>query len=371
MFEGKNLTKLLIILIFSALIFYIFISWNRLKITNPHDINIINSFLSTKNHTNSFTPNLPSIDRVFSDNHTWIATLSAHRLRTMIATGDVIPARSVNFQVLKHKDFNWPYLETAHVTRNADITLIDLETPLIKNCPATQTGMIFCGDERNVEGLIYAGVDVASLANNHAGNHGAEAVQKTKNLLNENGILSTGINGPVIKNIRGVKFAFLGYNDITKPQPGVSNTNEEKIKLEIAQAKQQADIVVVSYHWGVEYRNQPDNRQKYLGHLAIDAGADLIIGNHPHWIQPIEIYKDRLITYAHGNFVFDQMWSLKTKEGVIGKYTFYDKKLIDVEFIPVKIIDFGQPNLITDLRTRISILNDMKEQTIKLSSVKD
>jgi poly-gamma-glutamate synthesis protein (capsule biosynthesis protein) len=364
--------RFIIIFIFAALIFYILIFQNQQKTNQPNQVNIANSNSPLKKeHSDSFIPNLPSIDQIFSDNHTWIATLSAQRLRTVIATGDVIPARSVNSKVLQFKDFNWPYLETAHVTRNADIALINLETPLIKNCPPTQTGMIFCGDERNVEGLVYAGVDVASLANNHVGNYGIQAVQETTNLLNENGILVTEVDGPVIKDIRGIKFAFLGYNDISKPQPGVSNVDGGKIKQEIAQARQKADIVVVIYHWGVEYRNQPDERQKYLGHLAIDAGADLVIGNHPHWIQPVEIYKDKLITYAHGNFVFDQMWSEKTKEGVIGKYTFYGDKLIDVEFIPIKIIDFGQPNLITDPRTRMSILNDMKEQTLKLSYVKD
>jgi poly-gamma-glutamate synthesis protein (capsule biosynthesis protein) len=313
----------------------------------------------------SFMPGTPSIDQVFSDNHTWIATLSAQKIRTMIATGDVIPARSVNSKVLELKDFNWPYLKTAEITKNADITFINLETPLIKNCPTTQEGMIFCGHAGNIEGLEYAGVDIASLANNHAGNHDSDAVQKTKNLLNKSGILVTGINGVVIKEIRGLGFAFLGYNDISSPQPGISNVDEEKIKKEIAQARQLADIVVVTYHWGVEYRDQPDERQKYLGHFTIDAGADLVIGNHPHWIQPIEIYKGKLITYAHGNFVFDQMWSEKTKEGVIGKYTFYENRLIDVEFIPIKIIDYGQPNLITDPLLKRSIMDDMKIQSNK------
>ena len=342
---------------------------NQQKTNQPTQVNIPNLNTSSKEVLgDSFMPSLPTLDQVFSDNHTWIATLSAEKVRTMITTGDVIPARSVNSKVLELKDFNWPYLKTFDITRNADITFINLETSLIDYCPATQEGMVFCGNSRNVEGLIFSGVDIASLANNHAGNHGTEAVQKTKNLLNKNGILTTGINGSVVKDIRGIKFAFLGYNDISTPQPGISNVDEKKIKQEIAQARQLADIVVVTYHWGAEYRDQPDKRQKYLGHFTIDASADLVIGNHPHWIQPVEIYKDKLITYAHGNFVFDQMWSEKTKEGVIGKYTFYDNRLIDVEFIPVKIIDFGQPQLISDPLLKRSILGDMKAQSIKLNS---
>ncbi len=209
---------------------------------------------------------------------------------------------------------------------------------------------------------------MASLANNHAGNYGVDGVQETVNLLNKNNILVTGVDGPAIKEVKGLKFAFLGYNDITKFQPGISNAEEEKIKIEIAEARKQADVVIITFHWGVEYRDQPDDRQKYLGHLAIDAGADLVIGNHPHWIQPIEIYKDKLITYAHGNFVFDQEWSLKTKQGVVGKYTFYDNQLVDVEFLPIQIMNYGQPYFIENLIEKQKIITEMFEESNKLSA---
>lgn len=312
-----------------------------------------------------FNPSTPSIDQIFNDNHQWEATLSAERVRTVIATGDVIPARSVNFQVLQRKDFKWPYLKTADITKDADITFVNLETPLIGKCQPTQEGMVFCGNTRNVEGLVYAGIDVVSLANNHAGNYGVPGVQETANLLNQNNILVTGVDRAAIKDVKGVKFAFLGYDDITKPQLGVSNANEDKIRFEISEARKQADVVIVTFHWGVEYRDQPDDRQKYLGHLAIDSGADLVIGNHPHWIQPIEIYKGKLITYAHGNFVFDQEWSQKTKEGVIGKYTFYDNKIIDAEYEPVQINGYGQPYFTEGTQKR-SILDHMRTESLKL-----
>ncbi len=289
--------------------------------------------------------------QIFSGNH----------IRTIIATGDVIPARSVNFQVVQRKDFKWPYLKIADVLKNADITFINLETPLILNCPITQEGMIFCGDSRNVEGLVYAGVDIASFANNHIANYGLEAIKETKELLNANGILVTGINGAEVIDVRGIKFAFLGFNDIGVP------VSEEKIKNEIADARKKADVLVVTFHWGTEYRDQPDERQKILAHSAVDAGADLIIGNHPHWIQPTEIYKDKLITYAHGNLVFDQEWSLKTKLGVVGKYTFYDMKLINTEYFPVLIENYGQPHFLEGDEKK-KVLEDMKSQSDKLYS---
>lgn len=258
---------------------------------------------------------------------------------TLIATGDIIPARSVNFQAISRNNFKWAFENTAEFLKNADITLINLESPLIKNCKPTNSGMVFCGDERHIDGLLFAGVDVANLANNHSQNYGTDGIKNTVELLNKNGIAATGVNGAVFKEINGIKFAFLGYNDIS----GGYIASNKQIASEIKNAKNNADVVVVSFHFGDEYTAQPNKRQKELAHLAIDSGADLIIGNHPHWIQPTEKYKGKFITYAHGNFIFDQMWSEKTKEGVIGKYTFSGKNLVDVEFLPIKIENYGQP----------------------------
>ena len=337
----------------------------------------LNFFRPKENYQNNLTQQhleirpqdilpIPNLDKIFSDDHDWTATLSAQKKIVMIATGDVIPARSVNWKVINYGDFTWPYLNTAETLKKADITLINLETPLIDNCPVTLEGMVFCSDSRNIEGLIYAGVDVANLANNHAGNYGENSVVSTKKLLHERRILTTGLTDAEIMTVNGIRFAFLGYNDISKPQPGISNVYEEKIYSDITNAKEKSDVIIVSFHWGEEYRSQPDSRQKYLAHLAIDAGADLIIGNHPHWIQPIEIYKDKLITYAHGNFVFDQEWSLKTKQGVIGMYTFYNNHLVDVEYLPLQIEDFGQPYFLTG-EAKQNILSSMKIQSEDLN----
>ncbi|EKD67007.1 MAG: hypothetical protein ACD_48C00640G0003, partial [uncultured bacterium] len=105
--------------------------------------------------------------------------------------------------------------------------------------------------------------------------------------------------------------------------------------------------------WGEEYTATPSARQKELAHFIIDSGADLILGNHPHWIQPPEVYSGKYIMYAHGNTIFDQMWSEETKIGVIGKYTFSGMRLVDVEFIPTYIQDYGQPTLVNSLQAGI------------------
>lgn len=311
----------------------------------------------------------PSIESIFSPDHSWIATLAAERKRTILVTGDVIPARVVNIQATKFNNYLWPFEKTADVVKDADLTFIDLETPIIKNCPLINDGFKFCGNARHVEGLVYAGVDVATLANNHIGNFGEEAISETVSILESNGIAVTGQHQPLIKDIRGVTFAFLGYNDIGYTPASISDAEEEKIKREITKARQQADVIIVQYHWGEEYRSQPDDRQKYLGKFTIDAGADLVIGNHPHWIQPVEMYKNKLITYAHGNFVFDQEWSIETKQGVVGRYTYFDDQLIDIEYLPIQIENYGQPYFLKGERKQ-KILDHMKSESVKLSIIK-
>jgi len=328
--------------------------------------------------TPRFSPSPLSLDRIFSEDHTWIATLAAERVRTVIATGDVLLARAVNLRMIRYNNFLWPFEKTADILRSADITVINLETPLIKNCPVTAEGMIFCGDQRNVEGLVFSGVDVVNIANNHMGNWGQEGVDDTVAILSAGDLTPVGHVNPVYANggnkpadaeamagkgdTEGMKFAFLGYNDVGK-QTGIRHVDDGTFEDDIRLAKKNADIVFVSFHWGVEYTHNPTDRQIDIAHRAIDAGADLVIGNHPHWIQPSEIYKEKLIVYSHGNFIFDQMWSQKTREGIVGRYTFYDETLIDAEFFPVVIEDFGQPRW-ADEREKKRIIDEITNVSI-------
>jgi len=317
-----------------------------LQKNNPLSKALVNKFSGVL-HPDVYQPHLPTLPMIFADDHSWTATLSAERKRIIVTTGDVIPARSVNNVLVEKNNFVWPYekVKTTITSLNPDILFIDLETPLFDNCPRTTEGMIFCGEDTNIEGLQFLGVTVANLANNHIGNYGEEGVRRTRELLEKNNISYTGVSGALYQTVRGITFAFLGYNDIGT-QPGIQNTRDASIADDIRLAKQQADVVIVQYHWGTEYQSQPDDRQIELAHMTIDAGADVIMSNHPHWIQPVELYNGKLIMYAHGNFVFDQMWSEETKKGVVGKYTFYDNQLIDVEFHPIYITDYGQPSFL-------------------------
>lgn len=284
-------------------------------------------------------------------------------LITLIATGDYGVVREVNYKTVTYNDFNWAVEDFAPLLKSSDITLINLEGPIIYNCPIQHSGFTFCGDYRHVQGLNYAGIDVVNVANNHAGNYGIDGVNQTKEILNDNNILISGVENKniVYKRVKNINFAFLGYNDIGS-QVGISGADILQIKRDIIEAKKNADVVVVSFHWGVEYTTEITNRQVELAHNAVDNGADLIIGNHSHWIQPMEIYKNKLIMFAHGNFIFDQMWSEETKEGIIGEYVFYKNNLVDAVFYPVYIKDYGKAT-IPSKEEGDYILNRFKDMT--------
>jgi poly-gamma-glutamate capsule biosynthesis protein CapA/YwtB (metallophosphatase superfamily) len=309
---------------------------------------------------------LITIEQIFSDNHAWVNDIASNQIVTIVATGDVLTARVVNQKMVQMNNFHWPFEKTQTLLTSADLTIINLETPLLVSCPVTNTGMLFCGDARATEGLLYAGVDLATLGNNHMGNHFIEGIEETKQILTNAGI-NYVVDEPVIKVVNGTKFAFLSYNDIGAPEQGVPWADDNKIIQGIAEAKKLADIVIVAPHWGVEYVTMPSSRQRNLARLMIDSGADLIIGNHPHWIQPVELYKAKLIMYAHGNFIFDQEWSEETKTGVVGKYTFVDNRLVDAEFVPIRIVEYGQPHVLEGEQKK-RVLDEIRSASITLNS---
>jgi poly-gamma-glutamate capsule biosynthesis protein CapA/YwtB (metallophosphatase superfamily) len=268
------------------------------------------------------------------------------KVRTLLVTGDIIPARGVNYFATVRHDFLWPFRPTATYTANADITYVNLETPLFAGCPVDpNSGFTFCGDARFIDGLTLMGAKVANLANNHLNNYGAEGITATDQLLQSHGIQTSGLGPVAVIDVRGLKFGFIGFNGVGRAIDQIA------LKADIAHARQLADVVVVQFHWGKEYERQPlpdpgvptPDDPVNIGHDAIDWGADIVIGNHPHWYQGVEVYHGKLITYAHGNFIFDQMWSEETREGVIGTYTFYGTQLVAATWKAVRSYDYGQP----------------------------
>lgn len=273
-----------------------------------------------------------SLESIF-DGH----TPHDHRLIRLVVTGDVLLARTVNVRIQEHQDPRYPFRRLVGLLRGADLTFINLENPLVEGCPPTRVGMLFCGPPSNVIGLEHAGVDVANLANNHIQNYGRSGLEQTRRTLTEHGILPTGLGAAPILEAKGTRFGFLGYSPLTHPVDG------RELERDLRALRRLADVIVVQFHWGVEYTHHPTRQQRALARLAIDLGADLVVGNHPHWVQAVEIHRERLIAYSHGNFVFDQMWSTETRRGVVGVYSFRGPSLLDAHFVPVVIEDHAQP----------------------------
>jgi poly-gamma-glutamate synthesis protein (capsule biosynthesis protein) len=272
---------------------------------------------------------------------------------TLTATGDVGLVRSVNFKIQENSP-RYPFKKTAQILQKSNLTIINLEGPLIKDCPIKNDGFIFCGDQKNIQGLEFAGIDLVNLANNHIYNYGVKGVEQTTHLLENHQISYTGLDYMPIKEVKGLKIAFLGYNLVG------DTLEKEHLAKQLQDAENKADVTIVSFHWGQEYTFIPNSRQRNYARFAVDNGADLILGHHPHVVQEIEKYRDKLIVYSHGNFIFDQMWSLETREGVIGKYTFNKENLIDYQFIPVLIKDYSQPVVSKNPQRKEEILKRMK-----------
>lgn len=314
------------------------------------------------------TPKL-SIESIFDDKLN-AEDLDQSKIIRLIATGDVIPARGANWPSVKSGDFTYNWKKTASFLKTGDITLINLEAPLTKSCPLQTEGFTFCGDARHVQGILYAGVDSVAMANNHIGNFGQAGIDETRNLLEKNKLGWSGFGHLDTREVKGVKFGFLAYNGVGQ------KLNLEKIKSEIEDQRSKIDILVVSIHWGDEYvlvpraygNIAPDDPKK-VGPELIDAGADLIIGNHPHWVQGVQIYHGKLITYAHGNFIFDQTWSKETQEGVVGEYLLYNKELIDVLYHPILVDKSYQPRFISK-KSGQHILERMLKSSNLISSGK-
>lgn len=262
---------------------------------------------------------------------------------TILLVGDVMLGRSVNKNIVSRSDPTWPFHNVFTQMVEADITFINLESPLVEGCPIVDSGMLFCGDLDNVKGLVYAGVDIASLANNHATNYGYIGLHSTIDALNQHEILPSGLGSPVKVARLGQIFTFLSLNDIGK-YPGIDNVDPDTLSDKIINAKSEGEVLVVTFHWGNEYQATPSARQTMLAHLAIGSGADLVIGTHPHWVQTKEIYQGKPIYYSLGNFVFDQEWSMETKQGLAVKATYVDGRLLLLEELPIHIKNYGQPS---------------------------
>jgi len=281
---------------------------------------------------------------------------------SLILVGDIMLNRRIKMMMIENGDWKFPFLKIAEELKDADILLGNLEGPISDKGKKVGSIYSFRNDPKTIEGLNFAGFDILVLANNHALDYGQEAFEDCLTRLSGAGIsyLGAGFNkneaySPIIKEINGAKIGFLAYTNLgpegwkaTEKNSGIawiSENNFEKIKKDIENARAQVDILIVSLHSGEEYISEPNRFQIESSKFAIDAGADLVIGHHPHVIQRSEQYKDKWIFYSLGNFVFDQSFSKETMEGKMVKILIENKKIKEVIPINIKINEFFQPEI--------------------------
>lgn len=266
-----------------------------------------------------------------------------HQYTTLLATGDVMLGRNVYQKIREYGDLTWPFQKINKDIASDDIVLINLESPLVEECPESNGGLIFCAPPATVAGLVYIGVDVANVANNHRYDYGELGYLSTLHTLEMAGIHPSDENNVVIIEQHGVRFGFIGFNLVRQSAQMIVPSKSEMTK-KIQDAKKKVDVLIVSMHWGDEYQHSPSPAIIGYAHAIIDSGADIIIGNHPHVIQEGEIYHGKHIVYSLGNFVFDQPW-VETKKGRVIRFVFEGKELMEEAYLPITIVNGGQPQL--------------------------
>lgn len=280
---------------------------------------------------------------------------------TMTVVGDIMLGRRVGDRAAAEGDPSYALRPMQDRLAAADLTVGNLESTLSEAGTPTQGGDSFAADPRVREGLRAAGFDAIGLANNHLGDFGNGALVETVDLLRDGGLPTFGA-GPdlrtaaraVVVERHGVRFGFLGFNAIGEtaeaalgqpgalsvsmpPRTGPLDTEElDRVLDAVRRLDSRVDVVTVMPHWGTQYTQRPEPIQGRVAGELVRAGADLVIGGHPHWVQGASMRGDALVVHSLGNFVFD-MDSVETRAGLMLELVFWGDELRAAEFVPYRI----------------------------------
>jgi len=236
------------------------------------------------------------------------------RMLWMAAVGDIMLDRGVARRI-RQNGAETVLAKVRAQTRAPYLSFANLECPLSTEGPHDPANCCFRADPKTVQVILDGGFDVVSLANNHSLNAGRAGVEQTLDVLDENGIAYVGANRdkerswePVVFNVADVKVGFMAYTDLSFQHGSYCKIDADPTAVydQIARTKKRCDVLFVSVHWGEEYHGKRSERQRKTALSVIDAGADCILGHHPHTLQGIGVYKGKPILYSMGNFVFDQ-----------------------------------------------------------------
>ena len=199
-----------------------------------------------------------------------------------------------------------------------DLTVANMEGTLTTSNDRQQKTFAFKGDPSYTEILTRGGVEATNLANNHSRDYGDQSYEDTIQYLEAAGITTFGYDRTAVMDVKGIKVGLIGIYEL---KDGLGR--QQQVIDTIQEVKDQgAQVIIVSFHWGTEKSNVPDDIQKTLAHLAVDQGADLVVGHHPHVLQGIEKYQGKNIVYSLGNFCFGGNKNPSDKDTMIFQQTF-------------------------------------------------
>lgn len=242
-----------------------------------------------------------------------------------------------------NNDYSYFFKNVADIFKADDITTANLETTFTDSSIKAEKEFAFKGPAAYAKAFPLGGIEAVNLSNNHIYDYLEKGFQDTVKALEKENVNYFGEGYRWVSNVKGVKIGFLGYKGYW-----YDNNILKKIKSDISSLKEETAFVVINFHWGDENSYTPNNTQKYLAHYAIDQGADLIVGHHPHVIQGLEKYKGKIIAYSMGNFAFGGNNNPKDKDTFIlqTKLNFTDNKLTSysVRAIPCSISSVSYTN---------------------------
>ncbi|HEY0378589.1 MAG TPA: CapA family protein [Pyrinomonadaceae bacterium] len=278
----------------------------------------------------------------------------------LVAVGDVLLDRGVARRIEREGTAR-VFAGVEDALAGADVTFGNLENPLASRCRRSRKKISFQARPTYADALVDAGFDLLSLANNHTLDCGKVGLLETIDHLKARGLSPAGAGrtlaaaeAPTILSVKGIKIAFVAFTDV-EPESGagrdvwrgVARASMLALSRAVVAARERADVVVVSLHWGIEYASRPSGRQRELAQAAVAAGADLVLGHHPHTSQGLEVFTQKvaavkrraLVAYSLGNFVFDSPPSLgrRVVESFVLRCKLGRSGLVSAEVRPVFI----------------------------------
>ena len=298
-----------------------------------------------------------------------------------VIVGDLMMGGSA-FPVIKQNGPDYPFEPTRSILQKADFAIANLEAPFTLTGKPFAKTFTFRVPPEWAGSIRDAGFDVLTLANNHVLDFGPEGLFSTMAVLDSLGMAYCGAGANIEEAEKAAiieqgrwKIGFLAYS-LTYPTEfwatptkwGTVYPDTHRLKNSLQMLSIETDLVVVSFHWGGELRVHPKAYQRFYAHQAIDWGADLIIGHHPHVLQGLELYRDRLIAYSLGNFVFGS-YSQKARDSIILRVRYDRLGLLLAEVIPISVYNSEvqfQPQLLKG-QPRERIIQTLNTLSIRLN----